>query len=216
VTGLLGFATLIGLVPAGVREGRRRWRMHLVGAGGPRAVSAAWQEVLAESADRKVVPPVGETVRATAQRLVDEHRLDESGQAGLRILVDAVERTWYASALDAAEGRRRGGRRPRGMNREVRAAMNAVLTSMVQSAPLTRTAQLLPRSVLRRPARIGTAASALRSADGTVAPSAEPACYGSGRETTDPPIPYACHRWTGGEKRLPRWHRRTSPRIRQR
>ncbi|MDQ3827224.1 MAG: transglutaminase domain-containing protein, partial [Actinomycetota bacterium] len=92
---------LMGLIPLGVREGHRRWRMHLVGAGGPRAVSAAWQELLAESADRRVVPPVGETVRATAQRLVDEHGLDEAGQAGLRVLVDAVERTWYASALDA-------------------------------------------------------------------------------------------------------------------
>jgi transglutaminase-like putative cysteine protease len=151
VTGLLGFGMLMGLFPLGVREGHRRWRMHLVSAGGPRAVSAAWQEVLAESADRRVVPPVGETVRATAQRLVDEHGLDEAGQAGLRILVDAVERTWYAGALDAATGRRRGGRRSHDMNRELRAAMTAVLTSMVQSAPLTRTARLLPRSVLWRP-----------------------------------------------------------------
>jgi hypothetical protein len=151
VTGLLGFGVLMGLIPLGVREGHRRWRMHLVGAGGPRAVSAAWQELLAESADRRVVPPVGETVRATAQRLVDEHGLDEAGQAGLRVLVDAVERTWYASALDAATGRRRGGRRSRDMNCELRAAMTAVLTSMVQSAPLTRTARLLPRSVLWRP-----------------------------------------------------------------
>ncbi|MBV8996534.1 MAG: transglutaminase domain-containing protein [Pseudonocardiales bacterium] len=151
VTGLLGFGVLMGLVPLGVREGRRRWRMHLVGAGGPRAVSAAWQELLAESADRRVVPPVGETVRATARRLVDEHGLDDAGQAGLRILVDAVERTWYASAPTAAGGRRRGGRGPRSMNRELRIAMNAVLTSMVQSAPLTRTARLLPRSVLWRP-----------------------------------------------------------------
>jgi transglutaminase-like putative cysteine protease len=151
VTGFLGFGMLMGLVPLGVREGRRRWRMHLVGVGGPRAVSAAWQEVLAESADRRVVAPVGETVRATAQRLVDEHGLDEAGQAGLRVLVDAVERTWYASALDATAVRRRGGRRPRGINRELPIAMNAVLTSMVQAAPLTRTSRLLPRSVLWRP-----------------------------------------------------------------
>jgi transglutaminase-like putative cysteine protease len=140
VTGLLGFAVVMGLIPLGVREGRRRWRMHLIGTGGPRAVAAAWEEILAESADRRVVPPVGETVRAAAQRLVDEHGLDQPGQAGLRMLVDAVERSWYASAL---------GRRPRG--RELRIALDAVLASMTRSAPLTRTARLLPRSVLSRP-----------------------------------------------------------------
>jgi len=114
--------------------------MHLIGTGGLRAVAAAWEEILAESADRRVVPPVGETVRAAAQRLVDEHGLDQPGQAGLRMLVDAVERSWYASAL---------GRRPRG--RELRIALDAVLASMTRSAPLTRTARLLPRSVLSRP-----------------------------------------------------------------
>ena len=149
VTALLGFAVLLGLIPLGVREGRRRWRMHLIGTGGPRAVSAAWEEILAESADRRVVPPVGETVRAAAQRLVDEHGLDQPGQAGLRTLVDAVERSWYAGALDVTRGRYRGARRPRG--HELRTALDAVLVSMTRSAPLTRTARLLPRSVLWQP-----------------------------------------------------------------
>ena len=149
VTGLLGFAVLMGLIPLGVREGRRRWRMHLVDTGGPRAVSAAWQEVLAESADRRVVPVVGETVRAAAQRLVDEHGLDQLGQAGLRMLVETVERSWYASALDDAGGRHRGGRQPGG--RDLKIALDSVLASMTRSVPLTRTARLLPRSVLWRP-----------------------------------------------------------------
>jgi transglutaminase-like putative cysteine protease len=145
VTGLLGLGVLAGFTPLGVREGRRRWRLHLVGTGGPRAVSAAWEEVLAESADRKVVPPVGETVRAAAQRLIDAHRLDEGGQAGLHILVEAVEQSWYAEA-SRPQG---GGRQLRRINRELRIAMEAVLTSMGRSAPLSRTARLLPRSVLR-------------------------------------------------------------------
>lgn len=152
VAGLLGFAVLAGLAPLGVRESRRRWRMYLVGAGGPRAVSAAWAEVLAESADRRVAPPVGETVRGAAQRLVQEHGLDEPGQAGLRTLVDAVERSWYASAVKPARGRAyRGGGRRLSINRDVRTALDAVLASMARSAPLTRTARLLPRSVLSRP-----------------------------------------------------------------
>jgi transglutaminase-like putative cysteine protease len=151
VAGLLALGVLLALAPLSVREGRRRWRMHLVSAGGPQAVSAAWQEVLAESADRKVVPPVGETVRAAAQRLVDQHGLDEPGQAALRILVDAIERSWYAGALQPAGRPQRRGYRPRRIGRELHAAVDAVRASMARSAPLTRAARLLPRSVLRRP-----------------------------------------------------------------
>jgi hypothetical protein len=152
LAGLLELGLLLALAPLGVREGRRRWRMHLVSVGGPRAVSAAWQEVLAESADRKVVPPIGETVRAAAQRLIDEHGLDEQGQAALRILVDAVERSWYAGPLQPAGRPQRRGHRPRSIDRELHAAVDAVRDSMARSAPLTRVARLLPRSVLRRPA----------------------------------------------------------------
>lgn len=144
LTGLLGLGVLVGLTPLGVREGRRRRRLHLVGAGGPQAVSAAWEEVLAESADRGVVPPVGETVRATARRLTHEHALDEPGRAGLRIVVGAVERSWYASVSRSS---------PSGtgtIERELRAALDAVRASLDRCAPLSRTARLLPRSVLRR------------------------------------------------------------------
>ena len=143
-------ALLLGLIPLGVREVRRRWRMYLVRAGGARAVSAAWAEVLAESADRRVIPPVGETVRAAAQRLVHEHGLDEPGQAGLRILVGAVEQSWYASALDPVTRHRRDIYGPHESNPELCTAVDAVLASMVRSAPLTRAARLIPRSVLCR------------------------------------------------------------------
>jgi transglutaminase-like putative cysteine protease len=148
---LLGLALLLGLVPVGVREVRRRWRMYLVRAGGPRAVSAAWAEVLAESADRRVIPPVGETVRAAAQRLVHEHGLDEPGQAGLRILVGAVEQSWYAGALDPVARHRRDVHGPHEISPDLHTAVDAVLASMVRSAPLTRAARFFPRSVLWRP-----------------------------------------------------------------
>lgn len=62
-----GPPVLGGLARLAVRENRRR-RLRLVDAGGEQAVSAVRGEVLAESADRGVVPPPGETVRATAQR----------------------------------------------------------------------------------------------------------------------------------------------------
>ncbi len=155
ITGLLGLSVLAGLTPMGVREARRRRRLHLVSVGGPPAIAAAWEEVLASSADRGIVPPVSETVRARAQRLVGEHGLDEPGRAGLRILVGAVERSWYAGVsrpgVSPPGVSRPDGREPRDTDRELRTAMDAVLASMARSAPLTRTARVLPRSVLQRP-----------------------------------------------------------------
>jgi transglutaminase-like putative cysteine protease len=151
VTGLLGLGALAGLTPLGIREIRRRRRLHLVSTGAPRAASAAWEEVLAESADRGLVPPVGETVRTSAQRLGHEHGLDDAGRAGLRTLVGAVERSWYASAVGSAGGPHSGDHWPSSNdNRELRGAMEAVLASMALSTPLTRSARLLPRSVLPR------------------------------------------------------------------
>ena len=143
VVGLLVFAVLAGLTPLAVREARRRWRLHLVGAGGPDAVSAAWEEVLAESADRGVVPPVGETVRAAARRLAYEHALDDAGQAGLHTLVGAVERTWYAPHIP-------GRISTRDADHELCGALDAVRTSLARCAPPTRMTRLLPRSVLHR------------------------------------------------------------------
>jgi transglutaminase-like putative cysteine protease len=144
VVGLLVFAVLAGLTPLAVREARRRWRLHLVGVGGPDAVSAAWEEVLAESADRGVVPPVSETVRAVARRLAHEHALDEPGQAGLHTLVDAVERTWYGSVSHNFGHISTPGQT------SIRDALDAVRASLARCAPSTRMTRLLPRSVLHR------------------------------------------------------------------
>jgi transglutaminase-like putative cysteine protease len=151
IAGLLVLATLAGLTPLAVREARRRRRLYLVDGGGPQAVSAAWEEVLAESADRGVVHPVGETVRARAQRLAREHTLDEAGQAGLRTLVGTVERSWYGSAVRApARGTLSPDTSARDADRELRDAVDAVRASFARCAPPTRTARLLPRSVLPR------------------------------------------------------------------
>ncbi|HEX4102786.1 MAG: transglutaminaseTgpA domain-containing protein [Pseudonocardiaceae bacterium] len=147
VTGLLVLGLLAGITPLGVRELRRRWRLGLVDAGGAQAISAAWEEVLAESVDRGIDPCVGESVRATAQRLADEHALDEPGRAGLRTLVAAVERSWYASV---SQGPPRIGTTTRRTDAGLRPAVDAVRASLGRCAPTTRMARLLPRSVLRR------------------------------------------------------------------
>ena len=146
ILGLLGLATLVGLTPFGMRENHRRRRLHLVSGGGPQAASAAWDEVLAESADRGVVPPVGETVRASADRFTCEHALDRPGQAGLHMLVGAVERSWYAGVRvpDTAATSTRDA------DRELCIAVDAVRASLSRCAPQTTMSRLLPRSVLYR------------------------------------------------------------------
>jgi transglutaminase-like putative cysteine protease len=137
---VLLLALVTGFAPLAVRRARRRRRLQLVGSGGPQAASAAWEELLAESADRGVTPLAGETVRSTARRLVREHGLDELGQDGLRTLVLAVERSWYADGHDSDEED----------PQDVADALDAARESMQRCAPSSRRARLLPRSVLRR------------------------------------------------------------------
>ncbi|MGH3779363.1 MAG: transglutaminase-like domain-containing protein, partial [Pseudonocardiaceae bacterium] len=154
VLGVLAMGLLAGITPLGVRERRRWWRLRLVDAGGPQAISAAWDEVLAESVDRGVDPCVGESVRATAKRLADEHALDEPGRAGLQTLIAAVERSWYAGVgqgpPNTSPSRTNTGATTPYIDPELRPAVDAVRASLARCAPPTRMARLLPRSVLRR------------------------------------------------------------------
>jgi hypothetical protein len=77
--------------------------------------------------------------------LAREHALDEPGRAGLRILVGAVERSWYASVGRANLSTTSSGGET---DRELCAAVDAVRASLARCAPPTRMARLLPRSVL--------------------------------------------------------------------
>ncbi|MGH4023657.1 MAG: transglutaminaseTgpA domain-containing protein [Pseudonocardiaceae bacterium] len=158
--GVLLLAGLAGLTPLAVRGSRRHRRLHLVRTGGSNAASAAWEEVLAESADRGVIPAVGETVRGTARRLVQEHRLDEPGRQGLQAVVTAVERSWYGApepgapepgtpgpgaSVSSGPGTADGDDAD-----ELTTALDAVRTSMARCAPTSPRARLLPGSVVRR------------------------------------------------------------------
>lgn len=129
-------AALAALAPAAVRAAERRRRLRLVTTGGLDAATAAWEEVLAESADRGVDAAASETVRGTAHRLLREHALDEEGRTALRALVRGVEHAWYGSGA--------------GIDTEVPTALAAVRASLARNAPPALRAKLLPRSVTRR------------------------------------------------------------------
>jgi hypothetical protein len=126
----------LGAVPAALRVVDRRRRYAAVAAGGPDAAEAGWSELLAESADRGVDPPSSDTVRATARRLVREHRLEGDAQQALRQVVSAVEASWY------------GGVHPE--PGELDDAVRTVAAGIAGGSALRLRARLLPPSVLRR------------------------------------------------------------------
>jgi transglutaminase-like putative cysteine protease len=128
---------LIGLLlaPLLVRGVRRHNRLIAVSKLGPGAASAAWSELMAESIDRGAPVPAAETIRTAARRLAREHNLDDAGKDGLRVVIGAIERSWY-SANPAADPALPG-------------ALAAVRQSLRQNAPLSLRARLFPKSVLR-------------------------------------------------------------------
>jgi len=130
---VVAVVALLALLPRGLRARGGRRRLAAVAAGGPDAAGAGWAELLAESADRGAPPRPTDTVRATARRLVRDHRLDDDAQQALRIVVGAVESSWYgAGHADAQE--------LTGPVRQVRAAIAA-------GSSLTIRDRLFPRSV---------------------------------------------------------------------
>ncbi|MGD9525664.1 transglutaminase TgpA family protein [Pseudonocardia sp.] len=119
--------------PAGWRALQRRRRLSTVATGGAAAATAAWEELLAESADRGVQGHRSDTVRSAARRIVREHRLDDAAQASIRQLVGAVEASWYGLAHPAPH--------------QLDAAMQGLRTGIEARDPLGWKRMLLPRSV---------------------------------------------------------------------
>lgn len=138
--GVVLLLAVAALVPLGLRERARRRRMAAVAAGGPDAAGAAWDELLAESADRGGEVKDGESVRATARRLVHDHRLDGDSQQALRQVVGAVEASWYGDA-PVEPG-------------VVAEPLRRVRSAIAAGSALSVRNRLLPRSVLRKPGRL--------------------------------------------------------------
>ena len=138
---LAGLAVLAALaaVPAFTRAKRRGRRLAAAAAGGPGAAGAAWAELLAESADRGAPSPPTDTVRGAAQRLVDEHDLDDRAQRALRTVVDVVEESWYGG-VDPAPGTLTG-------------PLGEAHAGIVAGPPVGWGGRLLPPSVVNGPLR---------------------------------------------------------------
>ncbi|SFQ06857.1 Transglutaminase-like enzyme, putative cysteine protease [Amycolatopsis arida] len=132
---LLSMACL-GLAPSVVREIQRRRRLRLIAGSSPGAADAAWAELLDECADRGIVIPRTDTVRAAAQKVAQRHHLDEGGRQDLRMVVGIVERSWY-SPVDARDP-------------EFAAAFEGLRRSLRRSAPMSWRGRLLPRSLFHR------------------------------------------------------------------
>ncbi|MBA8823406.1 transglutaminase-like putative cysteine protease [Saccharopolyspora lacisalsi] len=124
------------MAPVSVRSLRRRRRRNLVTGSAAGAASAAWDEVLDEFRDRGTRPAATETVRETAAHLSERYGLDADGTRAIRELVTAVERDWYAPA-------------GRETDPNLETLLRQVVDGLHRSAPLSRRARLLPRSVLR-------------------------------------------------------------------
>ncbi|AOS62700.1 transglutaminase family protein [Actinoalloteichus hymeniacidonis] len=130
---LAAAAALFG--PSILRSSQRAARLRLIAAAGPGAASAAWRELIAEAGDRGVDIGSTETVRMAASRLTTRFALDPRGAQALDALVAAVERDWYGRAGQADVG--------------LIEAVHTLTRCLRQTAPMSWTARLLPRSVLR-------------------------------------------------------------------
>jgi hypothetical protein len=132
---LLALVALV-FTPAAVRALSRRRRMSRAGGGGPDGAVAAWREVLAEFRDRGSEPAENDTVRATARQLVRTYRLDGPAIDGMKTVIGAVERGWYAERHDPGPGS------------ALVSAVTTVRAELSTRAPLTLPARLWPRSAM--------------------------------------------------------------------
>lgn len=124
--------------PAMLRENNRGSRLHHITMSRPAAPHAAWRELLDELADRGSPVREAETIRDTANRLAEEHGLDEEGRGHLAAVVAVLERSWYSAAGEADA------------DAEFTASFEGLRQSLNRAAPLSWRGRLLPTSVLKR------------------------------------------------------------------
>jgi transglutaminase-like putative cysteine protease len=139
---LLGLATALAAAvpvvavvagPIAWRARLRRRRLAAADAGGAGAAGAAWDELLAESADRSAPAVASDTVRMAADRMTRAHGFDAPARRALDTVVGTVEESWYGG-IDPAPG---------ALSRSLRTVSDAL---RAVPAPLHR--RLFPASVI--------------------------------------------------------------------
>jgi len=132
---VLALAALL-CTPVAVRGIARQRRMAQAARGGPEGAAAAWREVLAEFRDRGSEPAGHGTLRGTARQLVRAHPLDADATGGMKTVIGALERGWYAPLHDPGPGG------------PLVSAVFTVREGLRRSAPLPLRARFWPRSAL--------------------------------------------------------------------
>ena len=132
--GLLVLLLALLAGPAGVRELRRRRRLTAVSHRAGHAASSAWDELLDEHRDRGGQPSSSATPREIAAELADEHDLGADAVNALHVLVEAVEREWYAPA-------------GRTVDESLAEPLSAVRRALREKRPLTWRERAVPDSV---------------------------------------------------------------------
>ncbi|SDY00970.1 Transglutaminase-like superfamily protein [Amycolatopsis xylanica] len=126
---------LVG-APALIRDFARRRRLQAIAGHSPAAADAAWQELMAECADRGLPIPESDTVRVAGQKLAQKHHLDDEGREGLRTVIGVVERSWYSEGSP--------------MDPRLDPAFDGLRRSLRRNAPMSWRGRLFPKSIFRR------------------------------------------------------------------
>ncbi len=134
---LIVMVFLIMLVgPAAARDVGRRRRLQAIAGQRPGAADAAWNELLAECADRGVPIPPSDTVRVAGQKLASKHHLDDEGKDGLRTVIGVLEKSWYGEDANP--------------DPTLRPAFDHLRRSLHRNAPMSWRGRLFPKSIFKR------------------------------------------------------------------
>ncbi|WP_089300823.1 transglutaminaseTgpA domain-containing protein [Haloechinothrix alba] len=117
-----------------LREIGRRRRLHTLLSRRADAADAAWQELIAECADRRIPIGIADTVRDAALRMGEGGRLGADGQQQLHAVVTCLERSWYGPAGETSG--------------DLAAAYERLRASLASAAPVDMAGRLFPRSVV--------------------------------------------------------------------
>lgn len=126
----------IAAAPALVRDLYRGRRLYEITLRQARAPEAAWQELLDDCADRDIEVDRTQSVREIARQLVHDGHVDEQTEPHLDVVVQVLERSWYAPSQD--------------VDLAFAAAFEHLRRCLQRTMPRSVRASVLPASVVKR------------------------------------------------------------------